>query len=133
MTLGALLRRYAPAAEAHIAVQRNRFLVLARADAAVLAEMRLTLDGTSSAVLHRIKTTAHDVAEAAGIYGFQSLSVYAAALENAVVTIDSAAGAAEIECRVHDLLARINNESVRAAVLACRETAARFGHKAGEA
>jgi hypothetical protein len=49
------------------------------------------------------------------------------------VTIDSAAGAAEIECRVHDLLARINNESVRAAVLACRETAARFDHKAREA
>jgi two-component system OmpR family response regulator len=128
MTLGALLRRYAPAAEAHIALQRNRFLVLARADAAMLTEMRLTLDGTSPAMLRRIKTIAHDVAEAAGVYGLQSLSVDAGALEDAVVMIDSAAGAAEIERRIHDLLVHINNESVRAAVQACRETAARFGH-----
>jgi CheY-like chemotaxis protein len=128
MRLAALVRSYAPAAETHVALQRNRFLILARADAAVLAQLRLAAGWNSTAVLHQVETIAHDIAEAAGIYGFHRLSVDAGALADAVLMTDSGAGGAEIVRRLDDLLARIDSESPRVAALACRETVARFGH-----
>jgi two-component system OmpR family response regulator len=134
MMLAAVVRRYAPAAETDIDRQRNRFLILARTDAAVLKQKRSAADWDSSAMLHQIESIAHDIAEAAGVYGFHRLSVDAGALADAIVMIDQGAGAAEVERRIDDLLARIDSESVRIAVLACRETAARFNHgRPGEA
>src|SRR6202011_1036303 len=69
MTLAALVRRYAPAAETRIAALRNSFLLSARADAKVLAGLRSEIGEKrgASAALRRIETLAHDLSEAAGI------------------------------------------------------------------
>jgi CheY-like chemotaxis protein len=133
MMLGALVRRYAPAAETRIASQRNRFLVLARADAAAVTKMRLAADWSSAAVLHHIETMAHDIAETAVVYGFHRLSADARALADTIAIYGPGGGQAQIERRLDDLLARIDGESPRVAVLACREIAARCQHGSGEA
>jgi CheY-like chemotaxis protein len=132
MRLAAQVRPYAPAAETHIASQRNRFLILARADAAVLAQMRLAAGWNSTAALHQVETIARHIGEAAAIYGFHRLSVDAGALADAIVMTDPGEGGAEIARRLDDLVARIDSEFPRVAVLACRETVARFGHGPGE-
>jgi CheY-like chemotaxis protein len=96
MTLAALVRRYAPAAETRLAALRDRFFSRARADAAILAELRHALATSSSAspnsqgttqraVLDQIATIAHNLAEAAGIYGFHYISLDASAIEDAVL------------------------------------------------
>jgi CheY-like chemotaxis protein len=134
MMLAAAVRRYAPETETHIDRQRNRFLILARTDAAVLKQRHSATDWNSSAALHQIEFIAHYIAEGASIYGFNRLSVDAGALADAVVMIDQDAGAAEVERRIDDLLARIDSESARIVVQACRETVARFDHgRPGEA
>ena len=113
MTLPAVLRRYAPAAETRIAVLRDTFLARARADAAVLAGLRrdLTQDRNPPAVLDRIETIVHDLAEAAAIYGFHRMSLDAGALDDALGAKASDPATMDIERALDDLLADIERES----------------------
>jgi len=100
MTLAALVRRYAPAAETRSERLRAIFAARARADAAVLANLRPSLakDPVAPAVRHEIETIAHDLAGAAGIYGFERLSADAGALADMAAgnpRADDLAGALE--------------------------------------
>jgi CheY-like chemotaxis protein len=120
MTLAALVRRYAPAAETRLAALRDTFLVRARADAAVLAELRRALVETpdltktrgkgGTGVLDRIESIAHNLAEAAGIYGFPGISLDAGALEDAAGAPNPETVA--IERELDDLIAGIHSETV---------------------
>jgi two-component system OmpR family response regulator len=115
MTLAALVRRYAPAAETRIATLRNGFLVRARTDAQVLTELRSEIadERDASAALHQVETLAHGLSEAAGIYGFQRISADAGALEDAAVAPGTAA--ADVLQVLDALIAGIGAESVRTA------------------
>jgi two-component system OmpR family response regulator len=115
MTLAALVRRYAPAAETRIATLRNNFLLRVRADAKVLAELGNAIadDRDAAHALHQIETIAHALSEAAGIYGFHRISTDAGALEDAVVT--SPAASADIRQALDALVASIEGEAVRTA------------------
>jgi CheY-like chemotaxis protein len=120
MTLAALLRRYAPAAETRLAALRDTFLARARTDAAVLAGLRGALADASdltnmrgkagTGVLDRIESIAHDLAEAAGIYGFPGISLDAGALEDAAGAPNPETAA--IERELDNLVAGIQGESV---------------------
>jgi CheY-like chemotaxis protein len=110
MTLAALVRRYAPAAETRIEGVRNTFVARARADAAVLSNLRPSLakDPVLQGLRHEIETIAHDLAEAAAIYGFARLSADAGALEDAAA---AKAEAAELARALDALLAGIASEA----------------------
>jgi HPt (histidine-containing phosphotransfer) domain-containing protein len=124
MTLAAVVRRYAPAAETRLATLRGTFLARARGDAAVLAGLRRALaevlspdltnmrGGAGTGVLDRIEVVAHALAQAAGIYGFPRISLEAGALEDAVGSTHPET--ANIERGLDDLLAGIEGESVPA-------------------
>jgi CheY-like chemotaxis protein len=111
MTLAALVRRYAPAAETRIATLRNTFLRRAHTDAQVLAELRGAIgdDTDASSALHQVEAIAHSLSEAASIYGFHCISADAGALEDA-----AAAGAAAADTRraLDELIANIESEAV---------------------
>jgi CheY-like chemotaxis protein len=115
MTLAALVRRYAPAAETRIATLRNDFLLRARSDAEVLAELRGTIGNGHAApsALHQIETIAHSLCEAAGIYGFHHISTDAGALEDAAAA--TGAASANIVRALDALVAGIESETVRTA------------------
>jgi two-component system OmpR family response regulator len=120
MTLAALVRRYAPAAETRLAALRDTFLARARADAAVLAGLRCALaeapdlanmrGKAGTGVLDRIESIAHDLAEAAGIYGFPGISLDAGALEDAAGAPNP--DTATIQRELDDLVAGIQGETV---------------------
>ncbi len=78
---------------AGIAALRDGFIKRLRTDAAVLAQCRgdLADAATSTAALEQIKTFAHALAGAAGIFGFQQVTVAAAALEK--ITAEKLGGA----------------------------------------
>jgi two-component system OmpR family response regulator len=86
MTLAAAVRRYSQ--DTRLAPLRTSFVRRAHEDAAALATYRLPLASQerSSAVLAAIRTIAHGLAGAAGIYGFAEISDAAGALENEVIT-----------------------------------------------
>ena len=117
MTLAAMVRRYAPAAETRIAVLRDTFLARARGDAAVLAGLRgaLAKDANAPAVLNQIETIVHGLAEAASIYGFHRMSLDAGALEDAIGAKASDPGTTDIEHPFDELLAGIESDSARTA------------------
>jgi CheY-like chemotaxis protein/HPt (histidine-containing phosphotransfer) domain-containing protein len=85
MTLAAAVRSYSQAAR--IASLRSGFVLRARQDAVALAACRRHLADPRdlSATLADIRTLAHGLAGAAGIYGFAEISDAAGALENAVI------------------------------------------------
>jgi CheY-like chemotaxis protein len=113
MTLAALVRRYAPAAETRIATLRNTFLQRARTDAKVLAELRGDIGAgrDASAAFRQVEAIAHDLSEAASIYGFHRISADAGALEDAAAA--SRSDAAAILRALDELVAGIEGESVR--------------------
>jgi CheY-like chemotaxis protein len=115
MTLAALVRRYAPAAETRIATLRDGFLLRARADAQVLAELRGAIgeQRNASAALRQVETLAHGLSEAASIYGFHRVSADAGALEDAAGVPGTAP--ADILRALDALIAGIGAESVRTA------------------
>ena len=82
MTLAATVRRYSQ--DARLAPLRTSFVRRAHKDAEALATCRLLLASAerSSAALAVIRTIAHGLAGAAGIYGFAEISDAAGALEN---------------------------------------------------
>lgn len=85
MTLAAAVRRYSQ--DSRLAPLRTSFVRRVREDAARLVTYRLPLASQerSSAGLAAIRTIAHGLAGAAGIYGFAEISDAAGALENEVI------------------------------------------------
>jgi CheY-like chemotaxis protein len=114
MTLAALVRRYAPAAETRIARLRDSFLRRAHTDAKVLADLRQAVanDADAPSALREIETIAHGLSEAASIYGFYRISADAGTLEDAAA---ATAGTADIVRAIDALVAGIEGESVRTA------------------
>jgi CheY-like chemotaxis protein len=117
MTLAALVRRYAPAAEARIGNLSNAFLLRARADARVLAGLRDSIGGNhdSSTARRRVEAIARKLAEAASGYGLHRLSTAAEALEDAMVAHVAGASTVHLRRALDKLLARIESEPVRIA------------------
>jgi CheY-like chemotaxis protein/HPt (histidine-containing phosphotransfer) domain-containing protein len=87
MTLAASVRSYVQPAHDPLDDLRAGFLLRVKRDAAALAEQRLVLKHGSRPpdVLDRIKSIAHGLSGAGGIYGFAEISDAAAALEDAVI------------------------------------------------
>jgi len=84
MTLAVSVRGYLKATRLNDL--RNNFLERTRADAAVLSEKRVHLDGPDAgAALEAIKSIAHGLAGASGIYGLDAIGREAATVENAAV------------------------------------------------
>jgi CheY-like chemotaxis protein len=110
MTLPALVRRYAPATETRIEGVRDLFLARVRAAAAVLANLRPSLarDPIPPAVRQEIETIAHDLCEAAAIYGFDRVSADAGAVEDAAA---SHAGGAALARALDALLTGIAGDA----------------------
>jgi CheY-like chemotaxis protein len=111
MTLAALVRGYAAAAEVRVSSFRNAFLMRAHADAKVLARLRGAIAGgrKSSAVRHQIERIAHSLAEAAGIHGCHRISNKAGMLEDAAAD----GTAVEMERALDKVIAAVESESVR--------------------
>jgi CheY-like chemotaxis protein/HPt (histidine-containing phosphotransfer) domain-containing protein len=115
LTLAGMVRHYAPAAEARRAGLRDGFMSRARADAMTLAACRpaLAQDAGASTVLDRIRTIAHALAGAAGIFGFDDISADAAALEDAAAVTGNGAGApSKVANALDHLVARIDSDLV---------------------
>jgi CheY-like chemotaxis protein len=87
MTLPALVRSFVPLSDDPFDELRDAFLQRVRKDANVLARLRFALEDSNSAMdaLSGIKSIAHGLAGAGGIFGFAEISDTAAALEDEVV------------------------------------------------
>jgi CheY-like chemotaxis protein len=84
MTLASLVRSHLNAIR--LETMRNVFALRAKSDAAQLASCRLDLaKDAGPATMDRIRTIAHSLAGAAGLYGFDQISNDAAALEDAIL------------------------------------------------
>jgi CheY-like chemotaxis protein len=115
MTLAALVRRYAPAAESRISALRNTFLLRVREDAKALARLRAAIgDCDASATLRQIEEIAHGLSGTASIYGFHRMSADAGAVEDAAADVSGAA-VADVQRALDQLLAGIESESIRTA------------------
>lgn len=97
---------------AGLAALRDNFIQRLRADAAALAQCRekLQCDPTSAAVLEEIKSFAHALAGAAGIFDFENVSGAASALEQAVIEVPAAGGTDKVADRLDALVACIGRE-----------------------
>jgi CheY-like chemotaxis protein/HPt (histidine-containing phosphotransfer) domain-containing protein len=115
MTLAALVRRYAPAAETRIGTLRNAFLLRARTDAKVLAELRGRIEnGDAWSALNQIEGIAHGLSEAASIYGFYRLSGDAGTLEDAAAS-GSGRPTTDVRRAIDALIVGVESEAVRTA------------------
>jgi two-component system OmpR family response regulator len=113
MTLAESVRSFVNPAKPSLAGLRVRFLQRAHADAAALAPYRVALapGGRSLAGLEQIKTIAHGLAGAGGIFGFPTISEKAETLTRATESMLAGTGpAVEVECALDDLLAEIGRE-----------------------
>ncbi len=110
MTLAALVRRYAPAAETRLAALRARFLESCRGDAATISSLSREVPQQSETRL-RIKSVAHAVTEAAGIYGFPLIGAAAAALETALGADDPDGGERTVEDAITTVVASIEDSA----------------------
>jgi CheY-like chemotaxis protein len=115
MTLSALVRRYAPAAETRVGALRKSFLMKAREDAKVLAGLREMAEDDLTAARARlqIEEIAHGLAEAAGIYGFPHLSTDATALQDAAA--DAGSTAATMRRAIDEFVTGVEAEGLRTA------------------
>jgi CheY-like chemotaxis protein len=94
MTLAFLVRSHLHAMR--LDTMRKIFVQRAKSDSAMLASCRLKLAKDSpAATLGQVRTIAHGLAGAAGLYGFEKISDVAAALEEAVVNAQGGEGGAE--------------------------------------
>jgi CheY-like chemotaxis protein len=87
MTLAAVVRTYLPQPGIDLSALRDNFRKRVRLEAIVLGRYRSCLeDGTAStASLAGIRTIAHGLAGAGGVFGFDEISEAAASLEQAVI------------------------------------------------
>jgi two-component system OmpR family response regulator len=97
---------------ARLAALRVNFLERLRTDAAALASCRekLQSDADSAAVLEQIKSFAHALVGAAGIFDFQEVSGAASALEQATIEMPADEGTEQVARRLDALLACIGRE-----------------------
>jgi CheY-like chemotaxis protein len=88
MTLAAVVRTYLPKPGINLNSLRNNFRKRIKLEATVLNKYRLSIqDGAASAAsLAGIKTIAHGLAGAGGVFGFDRISEAASSLETAVIT-----------------------------------------------
>jgi two-component system OmpR family response regulator len=113
MNLAASVRAFAQASEATMASMHRGFLQRARVDAAALAPYRVALlpDGHSLPALKQVKTIAHDLAGAGGIFGFPAISQKSETLAHAAEAMLDGTGNPTSVVRAFDnLLAQIATE-----------------------
>jgi CheY-like chemotaxis protein len=113
MTLAQSVKAFARPSEDTAASLRSNFLDRARRDAAALAPYRVALapDGNSMLALEQVKTIAHSLAGAGGIFGFPDISDKAATLAHAAEAMQTSDGAPSDVVRAFDnLLATIEKE-----------------------
>jgi CheY-like chemotaxis protein len=114
MTLAALVRCYAAAAEPRIEGLRKTFLVQVRAKAEALARLRPALneEGGRNDAWEQAEAIAHDLAELAAIYGFHRISIDADILHDTLLA--GTAGKRGILPALQRLLAGIDHEFAEA-------------------
>ncbi len=91
----------------------DHFLSRMHRDAVTFAEFRrtLTIDPASRATLTRIQSHAHKLAGAAGIFGFEAVSLEASSLEKSIVEgLAGRGGPGAVEARLESLLECLNHE-----------------------
>jgi CheY-like chemotaxis protein len=113
MTLAQSVRTLVPPAKASLATLRNGFLRRAQHDAAALAPYRIALapDGHSVPALEQIRTIAHGLSGAGGIYGFPAIGDKAATLAASVDAVLAAEAApADVARALDALLSEIARE-----------------------
>ncbi len=122
MTLAASVRTYVQPTNGRFGALRNVFLLRANNDAAVLAGLRsaLTNGTTAPATLAGIRSIAHGLAGAGGIFGFSEISDAAAALEEAVIVELKLNGSGTVE----GIASTLNR------LLACIETNSTLNYRA---
>jgi CheY-like chemotaxis protein len=115
LTLATFVRRQLHTAG--ITALRDNFLKRLRADAMALASCRteFAADSSSDAALEQTRTFVHELAGAAGIFGFQQIGSAAAALEK-VIDGEPPGSQEAIERALDSLLACINNQWQRTLV-----------------
>jgi CheY-like chemotaxis protein len=103
MTLAFLVRSHLQAIR--LDTMRKIFVQRARSDAAALVSCRLALtQAADAATLGRVRTIAHGLAGAAGLFGFERISSDASALEEVVIAMRAGQGGAENLLRALDHL-----------------------------
>jgi CheY-like chemotaxis protein len=110
MTLAESVKNFVRPSKISLAALRHGFLDRARHDAAALAPYRAALapDGHSVAALEQVKTIAHSLAGAGGIFGFPGISEKAAVLARVTdAMLDGTGGATDVAGALDDLLAEI--------------------------
>lgn len=113
MTLAESVRSFVTPSKTPLAGLRSGFLQRAQADAAALAPYRAALapGGHSLPGIEQIKTIAHGLAGAGGIFGFPAISEKAETLTRAAEALLANAGSAtEVVGALDDLLAEIGRE-----------------------
>jgi CheY-like chemotaxis protein len=116
MTLAASVRSYVRPADGWLNSMRNVFLKRLAGDAAILMKQPPALfdETTLSAALAVIRTIAHGLAGAGGIFGFPAIGDAAAELEEAAIAkLDGAGSVEEIACALDHLLGCIEKSSAR--------------------
>jgi two-component system OmpR family response regulator len=110
MTLAKAVRTFVQPSRSSLASLRSGFLERAQHDAATLASYRTALasDGHSVSVFEQIRTIAHSLAGAGGIFGFPGISERSATLAGATDAMIEGIGAGtEVAHALDELLAEI--------------------------
>lgn len=113
MTLAQSVKHFVRCTKIAIASLRDNFLDRARRDVASLAPYRAALapDGHSNAALEQVKSIAHGLAGAGGIFGFPAISELSAALACAADAVLAGTGTdADVEKALDALLAEVEKE-----------------------
>ena len=113
MTLAESVRRYVRPSKTAMASLRGGFLERARRDAAALMPYRAALrpDGHSVPALEQVRSIAHSLAGAGGIFGFPAISQKSATLASAAEAMLEATGAtADVEHALDELLTEIERD-----------------------
>jgi len=113
MTLAGSVKSLVCPTKAALAALRESFLERARRDAAALAPYRtaLTPDSHSARALEQVKTIAHGLVGAGGVFGFPRISELSTALAHSVDGMLEGTGSpAAVQQGIDDLLAEIERE-----------------------
>jgi CheY-like chemotaxis protein len=113
MTLARAVKGFVRPSKASLAALRETFLERARRDAAALAPYRTAFapDSHSVPALEQVKTIAHSLSGAGGIFGFPRISELSAALAQASdAMLEGIGTASDVAGALDDLLAAIEAE-----------------------
>jgi CheY-like chemotaxis protein len=114
MTLAQSVKSFVRPSKASLAALRTGFLQRARSDAAALSSYRVALapDGHSLPAVDQVKSIAHGLAGAGGVFGFAQISAHAEALARAAEKMLEGNGSpSEVERTIDELLAQIAKEA----------------------